>query len=246
MRIDPEESGLGVTLHSQETAKDDGPNERREDSTHLMPNTAHEEASPEKANHDTIQQKSKDDVIELRALTKYPSNGGLTVPTEFRPNRARSPDTISLISADDFSELRQTRLSQDAGPVSPELVERPEPGEWRGLLASTWSRNKGILLVLVSQVFGTLMSLTTRMLEMGGKGERPLDPFQVSVCLCEIFVLQRDMQVFACCFVTNASTCSLWLDPLRPYEYYHKFLSTVHVVSAGIDTLVVCSKSVFR
>ena len=122
----------------------------------------------------------------LQGLTKTPS-AGLAVPVEIRQTRSRSPDNISLVSADDFSELRQlssypaARIASNDGERCGELAESRG---WKGALKSTWTRNKGVLLVLIAQVFGTLMSVTTRMLEMGVEGgEKPLDPFQVSLII---------------------------------------------------------------
>jgi len=56
-------------------------------------------------------------------------------------------------------------------------------------LASFWTRNRGVLLVALSQLFGALMNLTARLLELEGNG---MHPFQVlfarqgltTICCC--------------------------------------------------------------
>lgn len=47
------------------------------------------------------------------------------------------------------------------------------PRTIRQRMEETWYRNKGLFLVLIAQFFGTLMNITTRMLEMeGNDGKR--------------------------------------------------------------------------
>jgi len=43
-----------------------------------------------------------------------------------------------------------------------------------------WDRNKGVIYVLAAQVFGVLMNLTTRLLELEGNHGAGMHPFQVS------------------------------------------------------------------
>jgi hypothetical protein len=56
-------------------------------------------------------------------------------------------------------------------PAPPPTVE--------GWIRIFWTRNKGLMLVLLAQVFGTLMNVTTRLLEVEGNNGKGLHPFQV-------------------------------------------------------------------
>ena len=47
---------------------------------------------------------------------------------------------------------------------------------WKSNFVQGWIRNKGLALVAISQFFGVLMNVTTRLLETEGD---PLDPFQI-------------------------------------------------------------------
>ena len=78
--------------------------------------------------------------------------------------RSRSPDTLSLVSADDFSEFRLGRAtSRDETVIFTGLGDVPEQGRIRRLVSScrkSWIRNKGLAFVLISQVFATLMGMS--------------------------------------------------------------------------------------
>ena len=52
-------------------------------------------------------------------------------------------------------------------------------GCWRHRLNDFWARNKGLILVILAQLFGALMSVTTRLLETDGKHGPGMHPFQV-------------------------------------------------------------------
>lgn len=101
----------------------------------------------------------------------------LHVPPQasFRP----SIDTLSEISAytaDSENEGRTGRLllTTDGAQLS-SMAPRPSRMD-QGTWAVFWARNKGSALVLLSQLFGGLMSVTTRLLETSGSG---MHPFQV-------------------------------------------------------------------
>lgn len=192
MSLASEEAGLDAGRPAEQITDNEGRDESKDGSIHT---------SPEKTNHDTTEKGFKNDVIELQSLHKGPSNGSsLTVPTDPRPNRSRSPDTISLISADEFSELRQAFSYPDAGPAPDSRGEANDVHGWGGFLASIWIRNKGVLLVLLAQIFGSLMSVTTKLLEMSTEKEKALDPFQVGTCGCKSLSLKY-----------NSRACPVWL-----------------------------------
>jgi len=55
-------------------------------------------------------------------------------------------------------------------------MDAPSPSK----LAALYERNKGVAYVLLAQVFGVLMNVTTRILEMEGNNGQGMHPFQVS------------------------------------------------------------------
>ena len=80
-----------------------------------------------------------------------------------------------------------TTVSQSEGyEAGTTTIRRPAPAEdrlscppsscrsWKAALRHSWSRNKGVALVLLSQFFGALMNVTTRLLETDGDGMHPL------------------------------------------------------------------------
>lgn len=85
--------------------------------------------------------------------------------------RAPSPDP-SLLSIDDSNNIRLGR-NPDYVPIEgrgshASRSPAPCPKTWRGSIALFWTRNKGLAYVLFSQLFGTLMNVATRMLEIEG------------------------------------------------------------------------------
>ncbi|PVH84468.1 hypothetical protein DL98DRAFT_558308 [Cadophora sp. DSE1049] len=60
--------------------------------------------------------------------------------------------------------------------VSPYPHHPSTPRTWRESLWNFWDQNQGLFLVTFSQLFGALMNVTTRLLELEGEG---MDPFQI-------------------------------------------------------------------
>jgi hypothetical protein len=98
----------------------------------------------------------------VRNQLNVPFTGGI---------RAPSPDTLSNISIDDlnnihigrnpdYREMRGERRHASRSPTPPRTL--------KGKAALFWTRNKGMALVMISQIFGTLMNVTTRLLEIEG------------------------------------------------------------------------------
>jgi hypothetical protein len=88
--------------------------------------------------------------------------------------RVPSPNP-SLISIDDSNNIRLGR-NPDYDPVYHERFVSRSPAPPRtikGRIQAFWKSNKGLALVLISQLFGTLMNVTTRMLEMEGNDGGP-------------------------------------------------------------------------
>ncbi|RYF39021.1 MAG: hypothetical protein EOO38_23915 [Cytophagaceae bacterium] len=82
--------------------------------------------------------------------------------------RVPSPDP-SLLSIDDSNNIRFGRnpdyLRSQSGHGNASRSPVP-PHTAKAKLQSIWYKNKGLFLVLISQFFGTLMNITTRLLEM--------------------------------------------------------------------------------
>ena len=97
--------------------------------------------------------------------------------------RASSPDP-SLISLDDSNNVRLGRdPDRLALPDARRRLSRspaPVPRTWSGRIQQFWTINKGLILVMVSQLFGTFMNVTTRLLEIEGNGGKGYHPFQVN------------------------------------------------------------------
>ena len=97
------------------------------------------------------------------------NNTYLAPPFHHPPLRPLSPDTVSNLSVDDYQR-----------PHTP--VVQPstaQPDTWRGRLHAFWIRNLGLLFMLIAQVFGTAMNVTTRILEIEGNDGKGFHPFQV-------------------------------------------------------------------
>jgi hypothetical protein len=108
----------------------------------------------------------------------------LTVPVAQPSYRSASPDAVSIISAEEaalYFEERSTTQPLLTGESS------PLPTTWKGKIAAywkrSWGRNKGVFLVLLAQVFGTIMTMTAQILEIEGNDGKGMNPFQVGILL---------------------------------------------------------------
>lgn len=107
------------------------------------------------------------------------ANNGLLDPEAFRRL------SVSTVSSDG----RQSR-SASYGPPVRLGAQSPAPRQtWRSSLSFSWSRNRGLVLVATSQLFGALMNVTTRLLELEGDG---MQPFQ-------ILFWRMSITAFLCC-----------------------------------------------
>jgi hypothetical protein len=113
-----------------------------------------------------------------------PTRQYLDVPTKYSYRPRPSIDSI-------YSELSELSIYSDELRHSGPLVDNdtaarlpsssPAPGRRgrRGTLSALWIRNKGVVLVLLSQAFGSLMNVATRILETDGAHGKAMHPFQV-------------------------------------------------------------------
>jgi hypothetical protein len=114
---------------------------------------------------------------ESAGLIKIPSKpSNLAVPPSIS-QRTTSSDANSLISTDEFSELRLARTS--SRQPEHEISQTERPSSWREMVQASWLRNKGLVLVIIAQCFNTLMAVTTRLLETDGNHGKGMHPFQV-------------------------------------------------------------------
>ncbi|KAK5129623.1 hypothetical protein LTR08_003022 [Meristemomyces frigidus] len=115
-------------------------------------------------------------------LNAYQHNNGYLSAPLSRPIRPLSPDTISNLSADEYDQIRPSRSpSRDAAAAPRYNVELPAASRsrWRRRVDAFWVRNKGLAYMVLAQVFGTLMNVTTRLLEIEGNKGKGLHPFQI-------------------------------------------------------------------
>jgi drug/metabolite transporter (DMT)-like permease len=114
---------------------------------------------------------------KLKAENLPVNNSFLSAPP-FRPIRPLSPDTLSNFSAEDFEALRPSHDVHDRRQ-SLEDATGPESKTFKGRLRKFWIRNLGLGYMLLGQVFGTLMNVTTRILEVEGNDGKGMHPFQI-------------------------------------------------------------------
>lgn len=98
---------------------------------------------------------------ELKPLYSEHESRGLHVPRDYASGilRASSPDGFSEMSVGDRFSVqlphRGSGFENGSSPPTP-------PMGLKGKALAFWSRNKGLGYVLLAQVFGTLMNVTTR------------------------------------------------------------------------------------
>ncbi|KAL8711371.1 MAG: hypothetical protein Q9220_004268 [cf. Caloplaca sp. 1 TL-2023] len=86
-------------------------------------------------------------------------------------------DNASIYSADNENERQRGRLLSPSPLRHLSLSPAPLKAQsWKARCNALWIANKGLVLVLFSQLFGALMNVTTRLLETSGE---PLNTFQI-------------------------------------------------------------------
>ena len=122
-----------------------------------------------------------DSGLDSPKADQYKSENGYLQPEAIR---RLSTGTIDGLSDDDRSRrsLSQASYRRNYSPA-------PQ-NTWRTAAARFWQRNRGLWLVALSQFFGALMNVTTRLLELEGDG---MDPFQ-------ILFARMGITMVLCCF----------------------------------------------
>ena len=169
---------------------------------------------------------------------------------------ARSSDTISdvsIYSADNENERRTGRLLYLSGNYRLPSRSPAPPTTWKGKLDIFWLKNRGLALVMLSQLFGVMMNVTTRLLEMDGSHGAGMHPFQI------LFARMTGTLVLSCSYqwlagVEDAPFGSKEVRKLLiargvggffgVYGMYCKLIYTSHVMFAtGIDMAVLKTPS---
>ena len=109
---------------------------------------------------------------------------GLPLESSFRPSIESLSDS-STHSVDQNESLSGRRLTHGRA-----RLHSRSPGldrNWRQKVDGFWAKNKGLMLVILAQLFGALMSVTTRLLETDGSHGHGMHPFQVNAfTLCMV------------------------------------------------------------
>lgn len=146
-----------------------------------------------------------DDILE--SLQNIPSHfdlalNGNTNRAYLSPNPKAADG--SLLDPEQFRRLSISTISS-MGRHSRNASPYPDPGRaapytWKTLFWDFWQRNQGLFLVSFSQLFGALMNVTTRLLELEGDG---MQPFQIlfarqglTMIFCSIWMWWKDIPDF--------------------------------------------------
>jgi len=100
-----------------------------------------------------------------------------SISHQFRP---LSPDATSNLSIEEYTRFHPSTSHYEP----PDLTEKEladETSPRKAKLKAFWVRNLGLLYMLVAMLFGSLMSVTTRKLEIEGGGGKGFHPFQVGL-----------------------------------------------------------------
>jgi hypothetical protein len=101
-------------------------------------------------------------------------------PSEGMDAGLLDPDTFRRLSFSTISGLSDDgRLGHTVSVLSQVRCASRSPAPlttWHATFQHFWQRNRGLWLVTISQFFGALMNVTTRLLELEGEG---MHPFQV-------------------------------------------------------------------
>lgn len=111
------------------------------------------------------------------------------------PVRPLSPDALSLLSADEYDQLQLDQQGHHhTYALAPAHIDPPQG--WRSKVRDFWTRNYGLFLMLLAQFFGTLMNVTTRLLEVEGNKGQGLHPFQILFARMAITVVLASLYMY--------------------------------------------------
>ncbi|KAI4112559.1 MAG: hypothetical protein LQ345_006309 [Seirophora villosa] len=105
--------------------------------------------------------------------------------------RSFSDDDVSIYAADNENERQRARLLVPTAARYHSLSPGPAPS-WRAKCQTLWTANKGLALVLASQLFQAMMNVAARLLETA---DEPLSSSQVmfvrmaiTLILCSVYM----------------------------------------------------------
>lgn len=114
-------------------------------------------------------QKSEESKTKVRQF----EHGFLLTPST-GPIRPLSPDTLSTFSLEEYEQI----FTRPPAHLDSSRDGLPSQA-WRARINASWIRNKGLAYMLAAQLFGSLMNVTTRLLEIEGNKGKGLHPFQI-------------------------------------------------------------------
>ena len=120
----------------------------------------------------------------------------LTIPQDCSLRRASFDSTFSgseiselTFGSTEFANKHGGGLLRTLSNVSSNLAGVAGPTTWRTKVQAFWVANYGAFLVLISQIFGCMMNIATRLLETPGSHGEPMHPFQILFARQSITVL---------------------------------------------------------
>ena len=123
----------------------------------------------------------------LESLQNIPSNFDLALNGSHNqrylsPTPSKQPEA-TLLDPETFRRLSISTASSFPHSRNPS----PYPLPPKSKLGAFWQRNYGLFLVALSQLFGALMNVTTRLLELEGDGMHPLQILFARMSLTMLF-----------------------------------------------------------
>ena len=118
--------------------------------------------------------------LSTKNVSKLSHGPYLDVPLQqaFRAS-TETVSNISVLSGDDGAVRSSSRNPQPASWFRIASRSPAPPRTLKGRLHHFWQTNKGIVLVILAQLFGALMAATARLLETAEDNGEPMGTFQV-------------------------------------------------------------------
>ncbi|THW75794.1 hypothetical protein D6D19_03711 [Aureobasidium pullulans] len=129
--------------------------------------------------------------------TKQNESQFLEPPQHRAPHRPLSPDTLSNLSAEEFDQLGPRNDEPSVWLDGGHQALKPSwTAKWQAKLRASWTRNAGLFYMLLAQVFGVMMNVTTRLLEIEGNKGKGLHPFQILFARMSITVVLSSLYMW--------------------------------------------------
>lgn len=90
-------------------------------------------------------------------------------------------DNLSLYAGNVSNSENYDRIPPQLESPSTSAPEEQPTSRWkRSIVHKAWTQGKGMLMVILSQFFGSSMNVMTQLLERDGSHGKAMHPFQVS------------------------------------------------------------------